>query len=207
MSKKASTGATSGDTALDSRGRFALRLSRNVLLWLVPVSLLWLAITPFYNRFITVAAGNLLKIVESPNVSRLLPVDQHYVAVTRDDFPPAKSQVYRVRVTDVHFHLVLLAALFLAVPGVAIKVRLGNLGWAVLISVFFHLFDLFFWVKFVYATQLGEWTQTHYGAFAQNFWGMAKHLTDLPFKLALPLVLWVGFYYRHLLPLPPVPAK
>ena len=72
--------------------------------------------------------------------------------------------------------------------------RLANLGWAVLIAVFFHLLLLFFFVKFVYATQLGAWSLAHYGAFARNFFGLGKHLLDLPFKLALPLVLWAAFY-------------
>lgn len=205
MARRDEAAAPRGETAAGGtegggRASWALRLIRNVLLWLVPLSALWWVATPYYNRFVTVAAGNLLKIVESPNVTRLVPVDAHYVSIQREDFPPAKADVYRVRVTDLHFHLVLLAALFLAVPGVPLKARLGPLGWALLVAVFFHILDLFFWVKFVYATQLGEWTQQHYGELGQNFWGMAKHLIDLPFKLALPLALWVGFYYRKILP-------
>ena len=54
-------------------------------------------------------------------------------------------------------------------------------------------------MKFFYATQLGQWSTEHYGPFARNFWGMGKHLLDLPVKLALPLVLWCGFYLRDLL--------
>jgi hypothetical protein len=54
-------------------------------------------------------------------------------------------------------------------------------------------------VKFVYATQLGDWSMSHYGAFARNFWGLGKHLMDLPFKLALPLVLWAAFYFEPLM--------
>lgn len=182
-----------------ARGAWAVALARNACLWLVPVAIVWWLATPYYNRFLTVAAGNVLKITESPNVTRLLPADRHYISISRDDFPPAKANLYRVRVTDIHFHLILLGALFLAVPGVPLRQRLGPLGWALLIAVFFHIADLFLWVKFVYATQLGEWTRQNYGEFGQNFWGLAKHVTDLPFKLALPLALWVGFYFRKLL--------
>ncbi len=200
MARRDKPEATPSEAApAGDRGAWALRLIRNVLLWAIPLSALWWAATPFYNRFITVASGNLLKIAESPNVTRLVPADPHYISIQRDDFPPGKPN-YRVRVTDLHFHLVLLGALFLAVPGVPLKARLGPLGWALLVAVFFHILDLFFWVKFAYATQLGDWSTEHYGAFGQNFWGMAKHLTDLPFKLALPLALWVGFYYRKIVP-------
>jgi hypothetical protein len=181
------------------RRSWAGRLIRNILLWIVPVALVWLAVTPVYNRFLKTAAENLLLLTESPNVTRLLAQDPHTAHIRRRDFPPSRSVVGSVRVTDLHFHLVLLAALFLAVPDVPWRERLANLGWAVLIAVFFHLLLLFFWVKFVYATQLGSWSLAHYGPFARNLFGLGKHLLDLPFKLSLPLVLWAAFYIRRLL--------
>ena len=94
--------------------------------------------------------------------------------------------------TDLHFHLVLLGALFLAVPGVPWRKRLENLGWAVLVTVFFDLFLCFFVVKCAYATKLGAWSLAHYGPFARNAYGLVQHLLDLPFKLGLPLAPLVG---------------
>lgn len=182
-----------------SRPSWAGRLIRNVLLWIVPVWLVWMAVTPFYNRFVITAAENLLLMTESPNVSDLLIQERHTTHIRRRDFPPSRSLVGTVRVTDLHFHLVLLGALFLAVPGVPWRERLSNLAWALLISVFFHLILLFFWVQFVYATQLGSWSLAHYGPVARNLYGMGKHLLDLPIKLALPLVLWAAFYYGRML--------
>lgn len=186
-------------TPLRDRRSWAGRLIRNILLWIVPVWLVWTVLTPVYNRFLKTAAENLLLLTESPNVSNLLTQDPHTTHIRRRDFPPSRSLVGTVRVTDLHFHLVLLAALFLAVPDVPWRERLANLGWAVLISVFFHLLLLFFWVKFVYATQLGAWSLAHYGPFARNLFGLGKHLLDLPFKLSLPLVLWAAFYIRRML--------
>ena len=103
--------------------------------------------------------------------------------------------VYKFRVTDLHFTLILTVALFLAVPAVERRRRAENLGWALLLSVLFHLLVLFFVVKFVYSTQLGAWSNEHYGPVAQNLWGFGKHMLDLPFKLALPFILWVAFYF------------
>lgn len=176
------------------------KLARGVLLWLLPTAVVWVLLTGFYNRFLTISAENLLHLVESPDVSQLEPHprDDHYVSVIRRDRPPALSRVYSVRVTDIHYHLVLLGALFLAVPGVAWRKKLENLGWALLVTVFFDIVLLFFWVKFAYATQLGAWSAENYGPFAQNFYGLGKHLLDLPFKLALPLALWVAFYLPQL---------
>jgi hypothetical protein len=186
-----------------ARDRFPLpRFLRNLALAALPVVFVWLLATPFYNRFLASAGANLVHWTESPNVTTLTPAleDRHTAWIDRADFPPARRRVASLRLTDLHFPLILLGALFLAVPGVPWRERLANLGWALLATVFFHLALVLFHVKFVYATQLGAWSFEHYGAFARNFWGLGKHLLDLPVKLALPLALWVGFHYPRLLP-------
>lgn len=190
---------TAGPAAAGRR-TFAVRFARNVALWLLPVALVWLVLTPFYNRFLTQAAENLVRLTERPSVTRLAVARTHYFLVSRSDVPSPRGHVSSVRVTDTHFPLVMLGAFFLAVPGVGWRRRLGALGWAFVISVSFHVVSLFSWVKFIYATQLGDWSAAHYGAFGQNFWGLSKHLLDLPFKFALPLALWAFFYLRLLAP-------
>ncbi len=185
---------------LAPRGEFALRFIQRVFLWLLPVALVWNLVTPFYNLFLTEATRNLFRLTESPDVTRLPMADRHHFLVERLDFPVVRATVSSVKVTDTHFPLILLGAFFLAVPGVGWKRRLEALGWALLLSVFFHLLSLYCHVKFIYATQLGEWSAENYGAFGQNFWGMAKHLLDLPFKFAWPLLLWAFFYVRLLWP-------
>jgi hypothetical protein len=186
-----------------ARKRFPLlRFVRNLALAALPVVFVWLLVTPFYNRFLASAGANLVRWTESPNVTTLAPAleDRHAAWIDRADFPPARRRVGSLRLTDLHFPLILLGALFLAVPGVPWRERLANLGWALLAMVFFHLVLVLFHVKFVYATQLGAWSMEHYGAFARNFWGLGKHLLDLPIKLALPLALWAGFHSPRLLP-------
>lgn len=186
-------------SAVTARPSWAGRLIRNIVLWIVPVWLVWMLLTPVYNRFLTRAAENVLLLTESPNVTDLLSQETHTAHIRRRDFPPSRGMVGTVRVTDLHFHLVLLGALFLAVPGVSWRQRLENLGWAALIAVFFHLLLLFFWVKFVYATQLGSWSAAHYGPVARNVYGLGKHLLDLPVKLALPFILWAWFYLGRMM--------
>jgi hypothetical protein len=182
----------------DSRS-WAVRFIRNVLLWLIPVWAVWTLLTPGYNRFLMAASGRIVRLTESPGVTDILahPQSRHAAYMSRRDFPPARRLVHQIWVTDVHFHLVLLGALFLALPGISWRERLANLGQAALITVFFDLLVLFFIVKAFYATGLGPWSLAHYGPFARNFYGIARHLLDLPFKLALPLLLWAGFYLRE----------
>ncbi len=179
-------------------GRFTL----GVALWLLPVAAVWALLTPVYNKFLTTSAENLVRLTESPSVTRLLEHDEHHLLITRIDLPTTRGWLDSVRTTDVHFPLIMLGAFFLAVPGVPWRQRLENLGWALLISVCFHIVSLLFWVKFVYATQLGSWSLEHYGTWQRNFWGLGKHLLDLPFKFSLPLLLWTGFYLREMLPRP-----
>lgn len=174
------------------------RLLRNVLLWLVPVSLLWVLITPSYNLFLTGATENLVRLFESPSVTRLQVSKTHYFKIDRTDVPQVRGSMGSVRVSDTHFPLIMLATLFLAVPGVSWRQRGEALLWALVISAFFHIILLCFWVQFHYATQNGEWSAANYSPFEQNFWGLGKHLLAMPFKLSLPLVLWAAFFLREM---------
>jgi hypothetical protein len=173
-------------------------LVRNTLLWLVPVTILWVLATPVYNRQLLRTAGGILHLIERPVVTDLLPKGNDDAYIVRRDFPPARALVYPFRVSDLHFHLILLAALFLGVPGIPWRDRLGNLAIAAVITVGYDILLVIFYVKFAYATQLGAWSLANYGALARNFYGLGKHLLDLPFKLALPLVLWSIFYLPRL---------
>ncbi|REJ84150.1 MAG: hypothetical protein DWQ36_17125 [Acidobacteria bacterium] len=177
------------------------RFLRNLLLAFVPVVVVWLVLTPLYDRFLIRATENAVRLIESPDQTTLKPHETHYALIYRGDLRGQTStgHVYSLRVTDIHFPVLLLAAMFLAVPGVALRERAIRLAWALLFSVFFHLLSMVFWVQFAYATQLGNWSMENYSALGRNFWGLGKHLLDLPFKFAWPLVLWFAFFGSRLL--------
>jgi hypothetical protein len=181
------------------RAPWTARLIRGTLIWLLPAALAWLAITPFYNQFLVEAGNDLFALVEHPRVTDLSLHGGQDAYVARRDLPPTRALAYTFRVTDVHFHLLLLAALFLGVPEVPWRRRLANLGLAALATIGFDILLVVFDVEFAYTTQLGSWSLAHYGAFTRNAFGLGRHLLDLPFKLALPLLLWAGFYLPRLL--------
>lgn len=183
-----------------SRTQWARRFAVAVAAWMLPVALVWILITGIYNRFLITSTENLVRLTEKPRVTRLQIHDRHHLVITRTDFSTGRGFLFSIRVTDTHFPLIMLWAFFLAAPGVGWRQRLENLGWATLIAIFFHIVALFFRVKFVYTTQLGAWSGEHYGVLARNFGGLSSHLLELPFKFALPFVLWTAFYVRHLLP-------
>lgn len=194
-----------GGPAAVARSTFARRLVRNLAL-VAPVSvLLWVMVTPFLNLFLCRAAERLSRLGERPPATHIALSRGHDALIGRGDTRAHGRLPYRVRATDIHFPLVLLVSLFLATPGVPARERFGNLGYALLVTLCFDVIDLFFWVKFVYATQLGAWSLAHYGPLARNFWGLGKHLLDLPVKLALPFALWSAFYFRRITAATPSP--
>lgn len=183
--------------ASSAASAWAGRLAKNVL-WILPlVTVVWVLLTPHYNRFLTVAAERVVRLTEHPAQTRLALRDGERAVATRADFGARSQDIVRDRVTDVHFNVLLLATLFLAVPGLAPGQRFGNLGVALLVAAFFHILLLAALVKFTYATQLGQYSSEHFGPFARNAYGLFAHLLDLPFKFALPLILWAAFYLRR----------
>lgn len=184
--------------ARPQRRGWALRLARNLAFTAPIAMLLWLLVSPFLSLFVAKAAERLTRLAERPAVTRIELSQGEDALISRADTRAGGRLPYGVRVTDIHFPLVLLIAIFLATPDVPAGERFANLGYALLVILFFFIVDLFFWVKFAYATQLGAWSAAHYGPFARNFWGLGKHVLDLPVKLALPFALWAAFYLRQL---------
>jgi hypothetical protein len=180
---------------------WALVFIRNCLLWLLPAALLWALATPFYNRFLLVSAENLVHLTESPNVTDLLRQDDHFAYVSRRDFPPSKSLAYSFRVTDVHFPLGDAdgsvprrpASTVASAPG---EPRLGSAGDCVLR----YRADLLP-CEIRLRDRPRRLEPAHYGALPRNFWGLGKHLLDLPLKFSLPFLLWSGFYLGKLSPI------
>ncbi len=186
---------------------FARRLARNALLWILPMAILWVALTPFYNRILASSGEALLRLVESPNATRLYVRDRQVLRVTRADVGGGQTALGETRLSDFHFNWILLATLFLATPGVAPRRRARTLAWSAGALVSFHLLLVMFYVESLYANGLGDWSLRHYGALARNFWGLGKHLLDLPFKFALPFALWAGFNLALLREPTVAPAK
>lgn len=185
-------------TTVGYRRTWFNRFVRNLLLALVPVAVVWTLCTPWYNRFVATAGSNLVQLIESPNRTRLVPHDKHHAVVVRNDIKTKKGFLSSIRTTDIHFNWILCAVLILATPTLPLARRLRDLGVGTLALALFHVVLAFLWVQFILTNQLGSWSANNYSSFAQNAWGLAKHLADLPFKFGLPLAVWAALHLREL---------
>ena len=86
------------------------RLVLGILAWTVPCAIVWLTITPLYNRILSGWTERLVRLTESPAVSRVEMQDRHFAAIRRSDYA-GDRHLYRIRVTDLHFNLILTGAL------------------------------------------------------------------------------------------------
>ena len=111
------------------------RFVRNLLLWLVPVVLVWVVLTPTYNRFLVRSVENLVQLTESPNQTRLRVHETHYALVYHRGLKANTStgHAWSFRTTDLQFTVIFLAGLVLAVPGTPWRRRLEALGWGLLV--------------------------------------------------------------------------
>ncbi len=189
--------AEAAPTRAGGRHGWAARFARNLVLALVPVTILWVLVTPFYNLMLATGAEDLLHWTEARPHTLLHIRDGRYLSLTRDDFG-GKAWDWQGSLVDVHFNLLMIGALFLAVPDVSWRRRFGALAWALLAAVFFHVLLLYFALKAALATELGAWSAAHFGPLARNVYGMTWHLLDLPLKFALPFALWMAFFLDEL---------
>jgi len=167
--------------------RTAGRLAAGFLLGL----LLWLAFRSGYERMLAGGAESILRLTESPAVTRL-EASGGEILVNRSDFPPSAPRP-GLPAADLHFNFVLLVALFALArrpwrgDWVASFLLASILLWVV------HLTALVFQVRALYATRLGEWSAVHYGAVARNFWATGFHFYQVAGRFAAPFALWWPF--------------
>lgn len=169
--------------ALKALGGFALGI------------LLWMLLTPVYDRVLAASASAVIRISETPPVTRLRQAPDGYVTVDRSDFDP-RSKRPAVPVRDLTFNFVLLTALFAASRRVVSDRNIGGflIGSAALALT--HILALIVTVKNIYASQLGAWSRVHYSAFERNLWGVTNHFYRLVLMYAIAFGLWWLFRDR-----------
>jgi hypothetical protein len=168
-------------------GRAAIRL----LIGFLAALAVWFLFASAYERVVAPAAEFLLRLGESPAVTRLEAPGREFL-VKRSDFPPGRSYP-GLPAPDLHFNFVLLAALFALPPRPWKQDNVMRFLLAALCLFVVHVVFLVFEVESVYATRMGDWSAANYGAFARNFWAAGFHFYQIAGRFAAPFAIWWFF--------------
>jgi len=169
------------------RARFLRRLP----LALAAALVLWLLLRPALDHAVAGLAQTLVRAYEYPRVTRLVVAD-HRAEVRRADFRTS-SGIPALALTEIHFNLIVLLALSLALPRPFSRRRLERLFMGCCVLYFTQALNLVFHIKTLYALGLGEWSQANYSDLARNLFGFGRYFTDLPGRFSFPFLVWLGF--------------
>jgi hypothetical protein len=155
---------------------------------------LWFLLRPALDWTVTAGAELLIRSHEPRKVTRLV-VSGHRAEIHRADYRSG-SAIPTVALTGVHFNLIVLLALYFALPRPWSRVSLERLFMCVCVLYVAQVANLFFHVKTTYAFGMGEWSQQHYSDVARNIYGFGRYFTDLPGRFAFPFLIWLGFNWE-----------
>ena len=152
---------------------------------------LWIGLAEPYHRTLAAPAQALIRVFESPGVTRLR-AENREVIVDREDFPPSSPRP-GIPAQDLDFNVAILTALFATARRPFSDRSLRILAAALALLWGSHVVALVFSVESLYATELGPWSAAHYGTLARNFWATGHHFYRIAGMFAIPFVLWWAF--------------
>lgn len=180
------------------------RFLKRLPLTLVVSMVLWFILRPVIEPAVAGLAQTLIRAFEYPRVTRLV-VDDHRVQVRRSDFR-TDSQIPTVPLNDITFNVIVLMALYLALPRPQSRRQLERLFMGVCVLYLTQALNLVFHVKTLYALGLGDWSHQHYSDLARNVFGFLRYFTDLPGRFSFPFLIWLGFNWDAVMTLLGTPA-
>ena len=153
--------------------------------------MLWLLLRPAADVAVAGFAQTLIRAFEHPRVTRLV-VDDHRIQVHRSDFRSG-SGIPTISLAEINFNLIVLLALYLALPRPFSRRQLERLLMGLGVLYLTQTLNLVFHIKTLYATGLGEWSRQSYSDLARNVFGFGRYFTDLPGRFSFPFLIWLGF--------------
>jgi len=176
-----------------SKGSFLKKLP----LTLIIAMLIWALIRPIADHAVTGLAEILIRSFEYPKVTRL-EVDQHQARIIRSDFR-SDSKIPAVPLSEIHFNLIVLLALYFALHRPWSKEHLEKLFMGICVLYLTQSINLLLHVKVLYAIGLGDWSVQNYSNFSRDFYGFWQYFTDLPGRFSFPFVIWMGFNWDEVI--------
>ncbi|HEX8620118.1 MAG TPA: exosortase H-associated membrane protein [Thermoanaerobaculia bacterium] len=165
------------------------RLALRAFAGFVAGVVLWVLLSPVYDRAVAAGAESLMRSFEKPKVTRLRLAADNFTTVDREDFDP-RSKRPAISIRDLTFNIVLLIALFAALPRPFSDRNIGGFLVASVILGFTHVFGVITEVMSIYVAKLGLWSTVNYGEFDRNLWGVLNHFYRLVLMYAIAFALW-----------------
>ena len=163
------------------------RLAKGATGFLLGLTFWWAMSNP-YARLLSSLCEPLIRLAESPAVTRLIAGGTE-LTIDRDDFPRSSPRP-GLPLMDLTANVILLATLF-AVNRRPLRDRnVGRLLIAGLFLVVVHVVAVVMNVESIYALRLGPWSAQNYGPVARNFWGAAAHFYRLIGAFGAVFALW-----------------
>lgn len=156
----------------------------------------WLVVRGAYDPLLCWATERLARVYEWPRAAQIV-LDGDLVRLGRTDLR-ADSGRLELSITQITFNLVPFLALVLALPGWWARGGIRRLGAGLAIMLASHILALLWKLKCFYAFSLGAWSRANYSDLARNVYGGLRYFFDIPVTFTLPLVLWVGLFWREL---------
>ena len=153
---------------------------------------IWLALSPLYDRALATAATAIIRTFERPPVTRIRQTAPNVFAVDRADFDP-RSPRPALALRNLTINFVLLALLFAAAPRPFADRNVLGFFLAALLLVPTHVLALVAKVMSIYALQLGPWSTMHYSSLEQNIWGGISHAYTLVLIWGFAFAAWWFF--------------
>ncbi|MGA7613686.1 MAG: hypothetical protein WBX15_00770 [Thermoanaerobaculia bacterium] len=170
---------------MPDRAKLALRLLAGFVAGLA----IWVALSPTWDRIVAASAEPVLRLIESPSVTRLHQAEDDRITIERSDFPPRSARP-AIAVRDLTFNFILLLMLFAIGPRPLSSRNVGGFLLSSAILFVTHVAATVIEVEALYATQLGPWSAVHYGASGQLVWGAARQFYRLVGMFAIAFALW-----------------
>ena len=169
--------------------RLAWRTALRALAGFAAGLLIYVVLTPLYDRLIAEVAEKTLRAFERPAVTSLHRAPDGNVTVDRSDFDP-RSKRPGIPLRDLTFNFVLLCALFAANERTLSDRNIGGFLAASAVLGLTHVLGAVTEVMSIYALKLGMWSTMHFTPFERNFWGVANHFYRLVLMYAIAFALW-----------------
>jgi hypothetical protein len=151
--------------------------------------IVWVMLSPLYDRLLAKGAEAVMRGFEKPKVTRLRPQPDQFTTVDRADFDP-RSKRPGISIRDLTFNFVLLVALFAASKRPYTDRNIGGFLVATAILTLTHVFAVLTEVMAIYVGKLGMWSTVNYSAMERNVWGVANHSYRLVLMYAIAFALW-----------------